>query len=104
MFLLVFSCIAMAVGQRSYNRDTREHLAYPPDILAKVDRFLKKYPVIDGHNDLPLAIRLRYNNDVWKFPFNKDLTRVKAMKDYFADHTDLPRLRKGQNGLLKVTT
>jgi membrane dipeptidase len=58
--------------------------------LAKAMRVLRSTPLIDGHNDLPWAIRIFR-------PAPKDVNaydlRVKT-----AGHTDIPRLRKGMVG------
>ena len=115
--MMLFICLIMTVaGQKPYPYSSyrprtvegleedltrqagQEHYSYPKEIMDKVHKLLEKYPIIDGHNDLPFSIRLRYNNDVWKFPFDKNLTKEKAMEGIFADHTDLPRLRKGHIG------
>ncbi len=60
------------------------------DHLARARELLAAYPVVDGHNDLPWALRqqVRY-----------DLDRRDIATDQSADlHTDLPRLRAGGVG------
>ena len=51
-----------------------------------------------SHNDFPLAIRELFNNDLNGFDFNSDLSKHSKFENYPYDHTDLPRLRKGQVG------
>ncbi|MGA5129276.1 dipeptidase [Streptomyces olivoreticuli] len=60
------------------------------DHLARARELLAAHPVVDGHNDLPWALRqqVRY-----------DLDRRDIATDQSADlHTDLPRLRAGGVG------
>ncbi|MFB4194553.1 dipeptidase [Streptomyces carpaticus] len=60
------------------------------DLLARARALLAEHPVVDGHNDLPWALReqVRY-----------DLTRRDIATDQSAHlHTDLPRLRAGGVG------
>ncbi|PAU46613.1 membrane dipeptidase [Streptomyces albireticuli] len=60
------------------------------DHLARAHELLADHPVVDGHNDLPWALReqVRY-----------DLDRRDIATDQSADlHTDLPRLRAGGVG------
>jgi membrane dipeptidase len=54
--------------------------------LAKAKRFLRRHPLVDGHNDLPWVIRAATGGDVVAF----DLARPHPETD-----TDIPRLREG---------
>ena len=60
---------------------------------ARARRILERSPLIDGHNDLPWALRQGFGND----PHAVDL-----MQDQGANpttlHTDIPRLRQGGVG------
>ena len=59
---------------------------------AAARRILERTPLIDGHNDLPWALRETYGND----PHAVDLT---ANLDASTElHTDIPRLRAGGVG------
>jgi membrane dipeptidase len=56
-------------------------------MVADVSRVLRTMPVIDGHNDLPMALRSRYGYS------------VDGLDTGLPDlHTDLPRLRAGGVG------
>ncbi|MFF2523597.1 dipeptidase [Streptomyces liangshanensis] len=60
------------------------------DFLEEARDLLAEFPVVDGHNDLPWALReqVRY-----------DLDRLDIADDQSAHlHTDIPRLRKGGVG------
>ncbi|MFD0355331.1 dipeptidase [Streptomyces sp. NPDC127110] len=60
------------------------------DLLAQARELLAEYPVVDGHNDLPWALRqqVRYDLD------RRDIAGDQS--DHL--HTDLPRLRAGGVG------
>jgi len=69
-------------------------LAQTPDTAgeARARRILERTPLIDGHNDLPWALRENHGND----PYAVDLTtNLDASTDL---HTDIPRLRAGGVG------
>jgi len=50
---------------------------------------LRRFPLIDGHNDLPWALRLQADGDIGKVDFSQPVS---------AAHTDLPRLAAGGVG------
>ena len=59
---------------------------------ARARRILERTPLIDGHNDLPWALREGHGND----PYAVDLTaNLEATTEL---HTDIPRLRAGGVG------
>ncbi|WP_396594107.1 dipeptidase [Brevundimonas sp. R86498] len=59
---------------------------------ARALRILEGTPLIDGHNDLPWALRQGYGSD----PYAVDLTT--NLDDSTRLHTDIPRLRAGGVG------
>lgn len=64
-----------------------------PALEKRVEKILKKTPLIDGHNDLPWAYWRRVSGQIDKMPMDSDLTQLKP-----PTHTDMARLRKGQVG------
>lgn len=67
-------------------------LAQDAEGEARARRILERTPLIDGHNDLPWALRQTYGSD----PFRADLTtNLDAATEL---HTDIPRLRAGGVG------
>ncbi|MDZ4363211.1 dipeptidase [Brevundimonas sp.] len=58
----------------------------------RVRRILSRTPLIDGHNDLPWALRQNHGND----PHAVDLSTNLDAATYL--HTDIPRLRAGGVG------
>lgn len=59
---------------------------------ARARRILERTPLIDGHNDLPWALRQNHGNDPYAVDLSTDLD---ASTDL---HTDIPRLRAGGVG------
>ena len=59
---------------------------------ARARRILERTPLIDGHNDLPWALRQGHSSD----PFAVDLTT--NLDESTELHTDIPRLRAGGVG------
>jgi membrane dipeptidase len=58
---------------------------------ARVLEILKTTPLIDGHNDMPWALREKHGNDPYAVDLTTDLTATGL-------HTDIPRLRAGGVG------
>lgn len=66
--------------------------AQSADVDARVRAVLRQAPVIDGHNDLPWALREGYGNDPRAVDLTTDLHGSTKL------HTDIPRLRAGGVG------
>jgi membrane dipeptidase len=62
-----------------------------PRVKARIDRILKRTPLIDGHNDLPWALRENHGQSVENLESGTE-TRVKPL------HTDMQRMRAGRVG------
>lgn len=62
-------------------------------VEERVKNILTSTPLIDGHNDLPILLRVLYgnhiNNETFQEPFETGKT---------PGHVDLVRLREGRNG------
>lgn len=59
---------------------------------SRARRILDRTPLIDGHNDLPWALRQTYGNDPHAVDLATDLNASTSL------HTDIPRLRAGGVG------
>lgn len=59
---------------------------------ARARRILERTPLIDGHNDLPWALRQQHGNDPYAVDLTTDLHETTKL------HTDIPRLRAGGVG------
>ncbi len=59
---------------------------------ARARRILERTPLIDGHNDLPWALRQNHGNDPHSIDLTTNLDASTAL------HTDIPRLRAGGMG------
>lgn len=59
----------------------------------------RRYPLLDGHNDLPWALHDGYDYQLDKVDLSKDLTGVKVPNlRHGSLHTDIPRARAGGMG------
>jgi membrane dipeptidase len=59
----------------------------------RVANVLRTTPLIDGHNDIPWAMRTRDTNRLDRIDLDADLTLIEV-----PTHTDIRRLRRGQVG------
>ena len=59
---------------------------------AQVMQILRRTPLIDGHNDLPWALRQGFGNDPYRVDLATNLAATTRL------HTDIPRLRAGGVG------
>lgn len=84
LVLLVIICVSISVPLATSARRNRG--ASSLDIANSI---LEKYPLIDGHNDLPYQIRLK--GTVGSTDLNTRLDKI-----YNVSHTDIPRLRAGK--------
>ena len=50
------------------------------------------------HNDFVMGLRDLFQNDLTNFNFNQNLSEIEPWTSYYADHTDLVRLRAGKVG------
>ncbi|KAL2157550.1 hypothetical protein VTH06DRAFT_5927 [Thermothelomyces fergusii] len=62
-------------------------------IEQRVERILRKHPLIDGHNDLAIWIRAYYNNHIYNESFSKPFA-----EGGLGGHVDIPRLRESLSG------
>ncbi len=60
---------------------------------ARIDRILKRTPLIDGHNDLPWEIHESFGGDLARVDLSADTTTLTPPL-----HTDIPRLKRGRLG------
>jgi membrane dipeptidase len=60
---------------------------------ARVERILRRTPLVDGHNDLPWEIRDSHGNQLEAVDLTRDTSRLASPL-----HTDIPRLRRGGVG------
>ncbi len=63
------------------------------DLDARLDRLVRQTPLIDGHNDLPWALRENYGADSLKVDLAAGTARLAKPLQ-----TDLPRLKAGKVG------
>ncbi|MEZ5995357.1 MAG: dipeptidase [Hyphomonadaceae bacterium] len=61
--------------------------------LARVERILRRTPLVDGHNDIAEQIGEKYGGDPGRVDLMADTSRIDPSL-----HTDIPRLRAGHVG------
>jgi len=83
-------CLLLGVAPSGWGAST--------DYAARVDRVLAATPLIDGHNDLPWEIRVRFKSDLTAFDLNEDTAHLPFPADGAPLMTDIPRLRAGDVG------
>ncbi|KAK4104747.1 membrane dipeptidase-like protein [Parathielavia hyrcaniae] len=67
--------------------------AEPKTIEERVKHILSQTPLIDGHNDLAITIRVSYNNHIYNETFSKPFA-----EGGLHGHVDIPRLKAGMSG------
>jgi membrane dipeptidase len=88
----VIASAAQAQTNSAQTNATQANVAQAdPAGEARVVDILKTTPLIDGHNDLPWALREKHGNDPYAVDLTTDLTATGL-------HTDIPRLRAGGVG------
>jgi membrane dipeptidase len=73
--------------------ETAAQAAYTPAELARARRILERAPLVDGHNDLPWAIRDDFASKLDRVDLGADTRRLTPPL-----HTDIARLRQGGLG------
>jgi len=90
-----FAALSLAAGVATAQTPGAPGEAPDPKLVARVERVLAKTPLIDGHNDLPWAIRQRFESKLDKVDLGKD---TRALGGDPPLMTDIPRLRAGKVG------
>lgn len=84
---LVFSAVnAPAPDNRPHFYKDKEHIRRALEILTE-------NPLIDGHNDLAILVRVLYKNHIYDTSFEKEWE-----KGGLTGHVDVPRIRRGKYG------
>jgi membrane dipeptidase len=70
-----------------------------PKIAARVERVLSQTPLIDGHNDLPWEIRIRFASKLEGLNLKSDTSKLPSPEEGGGGlMTDIPRMRAGRMG------
>ncbi|USP79764.1 uncharacterized protein yc1106_07038 [Curvularia clavata] len=88
-FILLWSADIRGLLWSPHNHTCRKNLT----VEERAVRILKENPLIDGHNDLMIFIRSKYQNHIYNESGN-DFAQ-KFENGGLAQHTDIPRLQKG---------
>lgn len=80
-----------------YAQDETASERIDPDIAA-ANAALDAAPVFDGHNDVPIQIRARFDNKLANFDFSDTSGTADEESGRNAMHTDIARLKTGKVG------
>ncbi|WP_246587228.1 dipeptidase [Stakelama flava] len=101
MAIILAGAAALAVGAPTIPAAAQD-TAGDAAIATRVERVLDAMPVIDGHNDLPWEIRVRFDSDPVRAGLDHDTAGLPkpadAADDWMPLMTDIPRLRAGHVG------
>lgn len=81
--------IAISLGVSLSSKQQPSGLSNDP--LTKAKQLQSKYPMIDGHNDLPYRFRDLLKNKITQ-------VNLRQLQDPNSYNTDIPRLRQGYVG------
>ena len=84
LLILTLFCLAEAMAADRYSDKS---------LQKRVTKVLRDTPLIDGHNDLPMAYTQRVGGNLDQMPFTSDLSILER-----PTHTDYPRMVKGMMG------
>ena len=85
------ACLAAAAASLAFVSTTAAAQPIDPKVMARIDRILKRTPLIDGHNDLPWALREDFGLRVEGLETGAERRTPPLM-------TDMQRLRAGRVG------
>lgn len=93
---LFISLLLVLVNGRSIN-DKQKQVSHKKT-LQRVHNILDSVPLIDGHNDFAMGVRDLLDNKLDNLHMDNDLTQEEPWASYYANHIDIPRMRKGKMG------
>lgn len=91
MKFFIICMIFITLINESMNQSDKQYCDY----LTNAKIILDKYPLIDGHNDLPFRIRQNFRNDIQYLDL-EDTSKYLFTESKNISHTDLKRLREGR--------
>jgi len=95
--LIAFTASCACVCSAAYAQSD-EVLVSDEQAQATAMAALEEAPVFDGHNDAPIQLRARFDNQINDFDFTDTLGTAESHSQGRAMHTDLTRLREGKVG------
>ena len=96
---LPFAVALACLGAPLAAQDAEEAAPPPPDpALQAAEAALAVAPVFDGHNDVPIQLRGRFDNQINDFEFGDTSYTADSHPQGRMMHTDLARLAEGRVG------
>lgn len=94
---VIASVLAAPVAAQSVAEDVAPAIENDA-ATATANAALEAAPVFDGHNDVPIQLRARFDNQINDFDFTDTSGTGETHPEVRAMHTDLARLAKGKVG------
>ncbi len=91
--VVVFLLLIVSTAAAAEDRTVCQVPGLDPELTARARALLDKVPLIDGHNDLPWALREGFDRQLSQVDLAADLRQIEA-----PTHTDLDRLEAGGVG------
>jgi membrane dipeptidase len=91
------ACLAVQASAQSVAEDIAPVIETDPAVLA-AEAALDAAPVFDGHNDVPIQLRGRFDNQINGFDFTDTVGMERTHRQGRPMHTDLARLAEGKVG------
>ncbi len=91
------TCLAAPLSAQSVAEDIAPEIETDPAVLTATAA-LEAAPVFDGHNDVPIQLRARFNNQINDFDFFDTTGTGETHPQGRVMHTDIPRLAEGKVG------
>jgi membrane dipeptidase len=92
MMLFLASAPMVLTGLAVAANDSSEALR------VRIEHVLAATPLIDGHNDLPWEIRVRFKGDLTRIDLSSDTSGLPSPEGASPLMTDIPRMRRGHMG------
>jgi membrane dipeptidase len=101
-FAVLAACAALALVSAAQaapaKKDAPKDVQSDAQIQARVAGVLAQTPLIDGHNDFPWEVRVRWSQKTGAFDMRASLAKAPGPDGSAGVMTDIPRLRAGHVG------
>lgn len=94
----IAACLASPVAAQDAETIESAPVAELDPALAAAEAALEIAPVFDGHNDVPIQLRSRFDNQINQFDFADTTGTGETHPEGRVMHTDLARLKQGRVG------
>ncbi len=93
----ITACLAAPLAAQSVEEDIAPVVETGPAVITATAA-LEAAPIFDGHNDVPIQLRARFDNQINDFDFFDTTGTGETHPQGRVMHTDIPRLAEGKVG------